>query len=147
VSILYADTSAVVRAYFRDEPDHGELRGLLLEGDEPVVTSELTRIEFAGAVTAAFRAARTEGADDLLARFDVDCGDDGVITLLRLDPATAFPAAQRLVTEHVLRTLDAIHVAVALTDVTKLAAGEPVELVTRDKRQAAAAAALGLLVR
>lgn len=147
MSILYADTSAVVRAYFVDEPDHDELRELLLEGDEPVVTSELTRIEFAGAVTAAFRTARAEGAEALLARFDVDCGDDGAITLLRLDPATVFPTAQRLVTEHVLRTLDAIHVAVALTDVTTLAAGEPVELVTRDKRRAAAAAALGLLVR
>lgn len=147
MSILYADTSAVVRAYFLDEPDHDELRGLLLEGDEPVVTSELTRIEFAGAVAAAFRAARTEGAADLLVRFDVDCGDDGVMTLLRLDPATTFPTAQRLVTDHALRTLDAIHVAVALTDVTTLAAGEPVELVTRDRCQAAAAAALGLPVR
>lgn len=147
MSILYADTSAVVRAYFLDEPDHDELRELLLEGDEPVVTSELTRIEFASAVTTAFRTARIEGADDVLAGFDVDCGEDGVITLLRLDPTTAFPTAHRLVADQVLRTLDAIHLAVALTDVTTLAAGEPVELVTRDERQAAAAAALGLPVR
>jgi uncharacterized protein len=147
VSILYADTSAVVRAYFLDEPDHDELRELLLEGDEPVVTSELTRIELAGAVITAFRTARIEGADDVLASFDVDCGDDGVITLLRLDPSTALPTAHRLVAEQVLRTLDAIHLAVALTDVTTLAAGEPVELVTRDKRQAAAAIALGVPVR
>lgn len=147
MSILYADTSAVVRAYFMDEPEHDELRGLLLEGDEPVVTSELTRIEFASAVTAAFRNARTDGADGLLASFDVDCGEDGVITLLRLDPGTAFATAHRFVREHVLRTLDAIHLAVALTDVTTLAAGEPVELVTRDTRQVAAASALGLTVR
>jgi predicted nucleic acid-binding protein len=147
VSVLYADTSAIVRAYFVDEDDHDELRALLLEESEPVLTSELTRIEFASAATAAFRAGRAEGADELLDRFDVDCGDDGVITLLRLDPGTVFPLAHKLVRDHVLRTLDAIHVAVVMTDVTTLAAGEPVELVTRDKRQAASAAALGLAVR
>jgi predicted nucleic acid-binding protein len=147
VSVLYADTSAIVRAYFVDEDDHDELRGLLLEGSEPVLTSELTRIEFASAVTAAFRAGRAEGADELLARFDVDCGDDGVITLLRLDSGRVFPTAHKLVSDHVLRTLDAIHLAVVMTDVTTLAAGEPVELVTRDQRQAASAAALGLAVR
>jgi hypothetical protein len=40
--------------------------------------------------------------------------------------------------------LDAIHLAVALTEARDLAAGEPVSLVTRDKAQAAAAESLGL---
>jgi len=51
-----------------------------------------------------------------------------------------------MVTTHTVRTLDAIHLAVALTDATALAAGEPVVLVTRDQQQAAAARAVGLPV-
>ena len=64
--------------------------------------------------------------------------------LLRLDPATVFPLAYRLVTEHDVRTLDAIHLAVVSTAATELAAGESVVLVTRDDQQAAAAIAMGL---
>jgi len=147
LSILYADTSALVRAYFADEPDHAALRELLLEGDEPVVASELARLEFASAVTTAFRAGRMSQAGKVRARFDADCGEDGAITLLRLDPSTVFPVAYDLVTSHKLRTLDAIHLGVALTDVMNLAAGDPVVFVTRDHRQAAAVQARGFTVR
>ncbi|MGH3718503.1 MAG: hypothetical protein ACRDRI_06590 [Pseudonocardiaceae bacterium] len=45
MSIRYADTSALVRCYLVDEADHERLCGLLLEGREPVVTSEITRVE------------------------------------------------------------------------------------------------------
>jgi hypothetical protein len=47
-------------------------------------------------------------------------------------------------TEHDLRTLDALHLAVASTSATALAGADSVVLVTRDDRQAAAAAAMGL---
>ena len=146
MSVFYADTSAVIRAYFADEPDHEPLRHLLLEGSDPVVTSELTRVEFASAVTAAYRAHRVTQPNAVLGRFDADCGDDGALTLLRLNPRTALPLARQLVIDQRLRTLDAIHLAVALTEATTLAAGEPVTLVTRDQRQAAAATAQGLTV-
>jgi predicted nucleic acid-binding protein len=146
VTLLYADTSAVVRAYFADEKDHAGLRKLLLDGPDPVVTSELTRVEFASAVTAATRAHRLEMRSRLLHRFDLDCGPSGPFTLLRLDSAEVLPVARRLVTHQQVKTLDALHIAVALTDATALAAGEPVVLVTRDKQQAAAAEAVGLSV-
>ncbi|HEV8557399.1 MAG TPA: type II toxin-antitoxin system VapC family toxin [Actinophytocola sp.] len=146
MTLLYADTSAVVRAYVMAEPDHAELRKLLVEGTDSVVTSELTRVEFAGAVAAAGRARRIRESRILLDRFDGDCGVDGSISLLQLDNAVVLPLARRLVTEHFVHTLDAIHLAVALSDATALAAGEPVVLVTRDKRQAEAARALGLSV-
>jgi uncharacterized protein len=142
--VLYADTSALVRAYLSAEPDHDRLRGLLLEGDRPVVTSELTRVEFASALAGAARAGRIRRPRVLLDRFDVDSGDDGPLTLLVLDPSTALPLARRLVREHPVRTLDALHLAVALTDATEIAGGEPVALVTCDKAQSAAADALGL---
>ncbi len=79
-----------------------------------------------------------------LDRFDADCGNDGPIALLRFDPAAVFPLAYRLVTEHDVRTLDAIHLAVVSTAATELAGGESVVLVTRDDRQASAATSMGL---
>jgi len=144
VSLLYADTSALVSAYFADEPEHGKLRARLLEGDEAVVSSELTRLEFASAVSAAARTGRLRKVRLFLDRFDADCGNDGPIALLRLDPDRVFPLAYRLLTEHDLRTLDALHLAVASTSATALAGTDSVVLVTRDDRQAAAAAAMGL---
>jgi hypothetical protein len=140
VSLFYADTSALVRAYFADEPDHEPLRDLLLEGVEPVVTSEVTRVEFASAVAAAGRAGRLSQAPMVMDRFDADCGDEGPLTLLRLDPEPVLGLAYELVRDHRLRTLDAIHLAVALTDAVDLAGGEKVTVITRDEEQAAAAA-------
>ncbi len=144
MSVLYADTSALVRAYFADEPDHDELSRRLLEGEETVVSSELTRVEFASAVSMAARSQRLREPALFLDRFDADCADGGPIALLRFDPESVLPLAFRVVTEHDLRTLDALHLAVAATSATELAAGEPVILITRDDRQAAAAAAMGL---
>jgi uncharacterized protein len=144
LSLLYADTSALVRAYFAHEPEHAQLRARLLEGNEAVVTSELTRLEFASAVSAAARTGRTRRTRLFLDRFDADCGNSGPIALLRLDPEDVFPLAYRLLAEHDLRTLDALHLAVASTSATALAGADSVVLVTRDGRQAAAAAAMGL---
>jgi predicted nucleic acid-binding protein len=142
--VYYADTSALVRAYLPHEPEHAELRQLLLDGDLPVVTSELTRVEFASAVAAAGRAGRLRRPRVLLDRFDADC--QGPLTVLALDTGRTLPLARQLVRSHPLRTLDAIHLAVALTDATELAAGEPVALITRDKAQADVAESLGLAV-
>jgi len=79
-----------------------------------------------------------------LDRFDADCLADGPIALLRLDSEAVFPLAYRLLIEHDLRTVDAIHLAVASTSATELAGPDPVVLVTRDERQAVAAEAMGL---
>jgi predicted nucleic acid-binding protein len=146
VTLLYADTSAIVRAYFADLDDHAELRTLLIRGADPVVTSELTRVEFASAVSAAARDRRVSEPGAVLDRFDLDCGEEGAFSLLRLDPGVVLPQARQLVCQQAVRTLDAIHLAVALTDATALAAGDPVVLVTRDRAQARAAAAIGLSV-
>ncbi len=83
----------------------------------------------------------------VLDRFDGDCGDDGPLTMVRLDPEVALPAARGLVLRHQLRTLDAVHLAVALTTAVDLAPDGEVCLVTRDHGQAAAAVEVGLAVR
>lgn len=146
MSFLYADTSALIRAYFVDEPDHEELRMLLREGTDSVVTSTLARVEFASAAASAARCGRISDPTIFQKRFDAE-GEKGQLTLLDLDPQTVLPFAFRLVGEYRLRTLDAIHLAVALTEAKTVAAGAPIALVTRDKDQAEAAKALGMEVR
>jgi uncharacterized protein len=144
LTLLYADTSALVRAYFADEVDHDPLQRLLLEGDDAVVTSELARLEFTSVVEAAGRAGRLRRSRPILARFDADCGDGGPLALIALDPVTIFPEAHRLLRRHPLRTLDAVHLAVALVELPALAAGDTVGFVTRDAAQGTAATGEGL---
>jgi predicted nucleic acid-binding protein len=146
VTLLYADTSALVRAYFEDESDHSLLRAQLLEGVDPVVTTELARVELASAIRAAALAGRLRRSAGLLARIDADCDENGPVALLRLRADTVLPAAYGLVLEHRLRTLDAIHLAVAIEECPVLAGDDDVVFVTRDEDQASAARALGFTV-
>lgn len=146
MTLLYADTSALVRAYFADEQDHAQLRERLLEGEEPVVTSELARVELASAVRAAAAAGRFRRSAGLLARIDADCEENGPIALLRLRAEAVLPVAHGLVLEHRLRTLDAIHLAVALEECPVIAGNDDIVFLTRDEDQAVAAAAVGFSV-
>ncbi|CAN5745708.1 type II toxin-antitoxin system VapC family toxin [soil metagenome] len=146
MSTLYADTSAIVRAYLEDEADHSELRALLLDGLNAVITSELARVEFARAVTAAARAGRTAEKQALLDRFDLDCRLDGPIRMLTLDAQRILAGAFDLVLAHQVGTLDALHLATALTERGNLARVTEMAFVTRDEDQAAAARAEGLEV-
>lgn len=146
MSSLYVDTSALLRAYLPEEREHEEIEALILKGQDPVATSEIARVEFASAARSAVLGGRARVLSSLLAKFDQDCGPGGPIRLLALDPAAVLPKAYELVTEHRLRALDAIHLAVALEQYRPIAAGDVV-FVTRDQDQAAAASALGLAVR
>jgi predicted nucleic acid-binding protein len=147
VTLFYADTSAVIRAYFVDEPDHAALRSLLLEGNDPVVASEIARVEIASAVRAAAAGGRLPRWRQLLARVDADCGESGPITLLAFRSDVVLPTAYRLVLDHRLRTLDAVHLAVAIEECPALSGAGEVAFVTRDRDQALAAEAVGFAIR
>ncbi len=112
-----------------------------------MVTSELARIELASAMVSASRTGRTPDWEEVLATMEADTGPAGMIALIALRRESILPSAFRLVTEHRLRTLAAIHLAVAIEEGPRLAAREDIEFVTRDRDQAAAARALGLAVR
>ncbi|MEV6874803.1 type II toxin-antitoxin system VapC family toxin [Amycolatopsis sp. NPDC051128] len=147
VTVFYVDTSALVTAYLRDEPEHDKFRKLLLEGDAPILSSDFTRIEFAGAMTAAKRTGRIPDPAAVLAHFDHLASPDGDLVLIPFSPDRVIPAARRLVTENYpVRTLDAIHIAVAMHSTAELTGGESVTFVTRDERQAEAAEANGFEV-
>lgn len=143
MNLLYADTSALARAYFPDESGHEELSSLLLA---PVVTSEITQVEFARAVRAAARQGRYRRWRLLIERFEEDVRAEGPVTLLKLRPEAILPVARELVLDHPVRTLDAIHLAVALEEGVALAGADGLVFVTRDRAQARAARALGLSV-
>ncbi|WP_139182972.1 type II toxin-antitoxin system VapC family toxin [Actinopolyspora xinjiangensis] len=88
MTLLYTGTSGLIRAYLAHEAEHTEFRELLLEGELPVITSELTRVEFASAVSVAQRGNRVEVSSRVLDRFDRDRWSRGGITLLRLNPGS-----------------------------------------------------------
>lgn len=138
----YADASVLVSAYVTDEVDHGRWRESILEGTEPVVSTELVRVEVASAIARAGRAGRVR-PEPTLARFEADCGPGGPIQLIALEAEPVLGRAVLLVQEHRVYAMDAIHLAVALEQVLPLAAGEPIAFLTADRRQAAAARALG----
>lgn len=146
MTLVYVDASALLRAYFPDEPDHRVLWERLIDGEETVVSSELASVEVASAVRSAETAGRLQRPRDVLARFEADCGEGGRIGLIRLQPETVVPAAYRLVMQHRLRTLDALHLAVAIEECPVLAGDDDVVFVTRDREQAVAAAAVGFVV-
>ena len=145
--VTYADTSALARAYFADEADHDQLRRMLLEGDGPVITSELARVELAGVVRSAERSGRLRATKSLLERIDLDCSSGGPVTLLRFDPENVIPAAGAFVLRHRLRTLDSLHLATAAFAALTIAAHDAFVFVTRDRDQGLAAAGLGMTVQ
>jgi uncharacterized protein len=140
--VLFADTSALARAYLHDEVETRALRGLLFESGEVVMASELVRIELARSAKGAERAGRVASAPHLLQGIDTDLED--TIIVVDLDPPIILPCARDLVLEHRLGTLDAIHLAVAVEE--RRRSPDPVVFVTRDADQAAAAKALGFAV-
>lgn len=145
MSLYYADTSALARAYLPEEEEHSALRDLLLESQNPVVTSELATLELAAAMAAAERAHRIADARAMMRQIDADMSGDPV-ALLALDPDTVFPVARGLVDEHPLFAANAIHLAVALVEARVVAPDGRLVLVTRDSRQATAARSEGLSV-
>lgn len=144
--VVYADTSALVRSFVPDEPEHAALRAQLRESADVVVTSELAAAEMPSALHAAARAGRVRSGDEVIARFDAECQTGGPIGLFPLDLGRLLTEVRRLLASHPLRTLDAVHLASALIDARGLARGAELAMVTRDARQADAARAEGLVV-
>ena len=144
--ITYTDPSAIMSVLLRDAPDHEDLVRLLLHGEGPVMTCELATVEVASACMAAQRGGRIDDGRRITDGFRALCGPGGRIRLLDLAPTSVFAKACSLMQEHRVSALDAIHLAVALTEVVPLAAGEPVRFVTRDRTQAQVARALGFTV-
>ncbi|MDE3102755.1 MAG: type II toxin-antitoxin system VapC family toxin [Chloroflexota bacterium] len=140
------DPSALIRAYLPDEDAGGGLYQTLFGGGDPLLTSEIARVEIAAAVRAAGRAGRLRAWAAILSRIDADLAVDGPVYPIAFRAEPVIATARQLVLDHKLRALDAIHLAVALEDGRALADGEALAFVTRDDDQATAARAVGLAV-
>jgi predicted nucleic acid-binding protein len=117
-------------------------RDLLFNGSDPVVTSELADVELASLLAHAQRDGRIDhpGVMDRLEAYGAHTADDGPLGVVPLTRQT-LTLAQELVLHATVRTLDALHLAAARI----LAEGsdDDVVILTWDRRQAQAAAALG----
>lgn len=127
--MLYLDSSAIVKLVV-PEPETGALVETL-RSDPETVSSVLARVEVLRAVQrAGARRAVADRAESTLRG----------IALVRLDEGIVMAASKLRPLE--LRTLDAIHVATALS-----LAPAPSGLITYDTRLASAASAAGLTVQ
>ncbi len=144
--LVYVDSSVLVRAYLPDESGHQEALALLNNPHHLLVTSTWTVVELTSALARASRGSRVGHLDDVISRARLDTSTDGPITLLRADSDQVEHIATRIVSEHALRSLDAIHLAVAELSARPLAEpGEQIGFASRDTAQRAVAEALGYI--
>ena len=145
--VLFVDSSVLVRAYLADEDGHAAACSQVF-GSEPVIASELARVEVTRAFVAAVRGRRLTRSVSarLIERLDHDLAGVGVLRMIEFDGPPTLARARELVLEHGIRTLDAIHLAVADREGRALAGPDELIFVTRDREQARVARALGLAV-
>jgi uncharacterized protein len=141
--LSYMDTSAVVRVYLHDEPDHDAWRDTFLDPGRRFMSSRLLDVEMTAAVSAARRARRVRKLHRVLQRFEADSSDRGRLALVPLTGRQA-SLARELVLQHRIRSLDALHVAAAMS--TQRVLGDVV-FVTYDERQAEVGRQVGLTVQ
>ena len=146
MSTLYVDSSALGGAYFPDERNHAELSRLIFDSTNDLMTSALTIVELSGAIRSASEAGRVPDPVMVWNSIDADLGPAGPIGVLKLRADPILAIANTIVRQHRVRTLDAIHLAVALEDGTRAAAPDTLVFVTLDQRQSVAARALGIEV-
>lgn len=148
MTVLFTDSSAILRAYLPDEPEHQHYEELLFSADDLVVSSELARVEVARGLVAARRARRLREApfQRIYLQAELDLAADGQFTAVDLDPRPTLERARQLVSDHRIATLDAIHLAVAEREGRLLAEDDELVFVTADGAQRKVARALGFKV-
>lgn len=137
--MLYADTSAIL-PFYRAESGSEAVERLFLSQAEPVLISDLTRVEFASALARWVRMDElTESqANRIESAFHDDC-HEGRFRVVALEAAMFDRAMHWLLTRRTgLRTLDALHLACAE------ASGGP--LLTLDQALRSAAEFLGVAI-
>lgn len=144
--LVYVDSSVLARAYLPDEFGHETARELVAGSEHVLVTSTWTLVEVTSALVRAGRRRRGADVDAVLGLLASDTGADGPITLLSAEVDEMERRATEIVRAHALRSLDALHLAVAeLSAVPLLEPGSSLALASRDADQAAAGLELGFI--
>lgn len=142
----FVDSSVLVRAYLRDEPGHEQAVTAVFATDRAIVVSELALLECVASFQHAVRTRRfsAEVADRLCEVFDADTSGAGRIAVLRSDMGRIVNRARVIVRAERVRSLDALHLAVADLDGRRVAGTDDFVFVTADHVQAEAARSLGM---
>lgn len=141
--LVYVDSSFLARAYLQDEAGHREAVALL-DSEHLLVTSTLTLLEVTSALVRAASGGRIGDLDGLLLALDADLSADGPVTVITADQQLMENAALSIVRHHGLRTLDAMHLAVADLSARPLAGdNEQLAFASRDYAQRAVAEQIG----
>lgn len=138
--MLYLDTSAIL-PYYRREARSEDVQTLLLQQTETILISELTRLEVASALARWVRMGElVEGDAQRMGRaFDEDIAAGRYLVRGILPEHVELARSWLLARTTSLRTLDALHLAVA--------AHEDAALVTLDEAMSVAAGTLGIRSR
>lgn len=135
--MIYLDTSAVL-PYYREEPLSGTVQSLLADPKRPVLITELTKLEVASCLARWVRMGDLPEAD--ATAIEVAFAEDieaGSYTLRSLESRHYRKAEEWLLARTtVLRTLDALHLAFAAINGSRI--------VTADVQMANAAETLGV---
>jgi predicted nucleic acid-binding protein len=142
-ALAYLDSSIIARAVLADEAHHDATRDGLVAARDRLVTWCGTRVELASALRAAESQGRVVDAANVT---DWAFVSGPRVMLLPGDPATIVPLAADIAGRQLVRALDALHIAAALTEAAMVAGDAPLLFVTGDQRQAHAARAEGLEV-
>lgn len=145
--IVYIDSSALIRSYLPDEPDHNDVRALLDDVKTATISGSWTRIEVTGALVRAARSNRVR-AERVLELFHRDTApSNGPLLLVDALQADIEGLALQMVRSSGIRSMDAGHLACASIAFDNLAEpGEERGFATRDAEQAAVAKELGYTI-
>jgi uncharacterized protein len=143
--IAYVDSSTLARAYLDDEDGSREAQRLLADSGIGKITGPWTRIEVSAAIVRAGRGGRRVPVERKLAVLDADLDEErGRVAVVNAPAERVEAEALELVRTHGLRTLDALHLALASLALPAFArAGEPIAFASRDGDQATVAESLG----
>ncbi|MEP6478222.1 MAG: type II toxin-antitoxin system VapC family toxin [Rhodoglobus sp.] len=144
--IVYVDSSAVVRSYLPDEPDHDTFRELVA-GPTTTITGSWTRIEVTGSLVRAARAGRTDVSAALEFFRRETAPGSGPLLVVDVSQADIEGRALQIVRDTGIRSMDAWHLACAAIATDALREpGEERAFATRDNAQADIARSLGFTI-
>ncbi|WP_129668209.1 type II toxin-antitoxin system VapC family toxin [Phytoactinopolyspora endophytica] len=144
-TLVYVDSSVLVRSYLADEPGHEAARALI-EGHRLLLTATFTLVEVVSTLHRAGKAKRLTDVDVLIEKLYEEVSPDGPINLTRPDPAATESAALTIVRHYTVHATEAMHLAVADIAARPLAEpGEQVGFATQSEPQRKAATALGFV--
>lgn len=142
-TLIYVDSSVLVRAYLADEPGHAAARALL-EEEKLLVTATFSVVEVTSMLVRARRLKRLADIDVLIEKLHEEVSPDGPVNLTRPDLAATESAALTILRHYALDTSSAMHLAAADLAARPLAEpGEQIGFATYREPQRRAAEALG----